>query len=353
MSLNTTDEQYYFEFPCTISTQGNLLVIMMSVPFRMLKRFMAFNNTGHVLDRSQREINPSRVKKIVQYLLDAHHQKQPFILPPIIANSNKVIDVELFGKSSVGMARVPMDAEFDLFDGQHRTAGVIEFARHIEDSSAIGVMLTQQLSLQQRQQFFSDINNNVSKPNATINLAYNSRDQLTSQLLEMFRTHAVFSRITDFEHNTVPAKSDCLVSFKPLCDATAKFIGAGDARLTNEQLITIWEAWLNLTAVNDVAGIPLSSYKKDYIQFYSVMLNAFGMAVQELRAGRSPEEVATLINTLAISTDTRQKEQFFTISSWDGYCVSVAGDRVKIQADVSAQRAAGGRLAEVLRSASL
>lgn len=350
MSFNTVDQKYYFELPCTTSMQGSLLIIMLSVPFRMLKRFVAFNNTGHVLERSQRELNPLRVKKLVQYLLDAHHNKQPFIIPPLIANSNKFIDIEMFGNASVGMARVPMDAELDFFDGQHRCAAIIEYTRHIDDGSSVLVMLTQQIPLQQRQQFFSDINNNVSKPSATISMAYNSRDRLTGELLDIFSTHCVFSGITDFEHNTVPAGSDYLVSFKPLCDATAKFIGTGNGRMSREQLITLWEAWLNLTAVSDVQGIRLAEYKKDFIQFYTVMLNAFGLAVQQLRDGRTPEEIGTLINSLAVATDTGEKERFFTISNWKGYCVTTDGEKVKIQSDLAAQRRAGARLAEVLRN---
>lgn len=349
MSFNKTDHKYYFELPCTVSMQGKLSIIMLSVPFRMLKRFVAYNNTGHVLERSQREINPLRVRKLVQYLMDAHHTEQPFIIPPLIANSNRHIEIELVGNSCIGTARLPMDAELDFFDGQHRCAAIIEYSAHIDDGSSVMVMLTQEIPLQQRQQFFSDINNNAAKPSATISMAYNSRDQLTSQLLSMFSTHNVFAEITDFEHNTVPSGSDYLVSFKPLCDATAKFVGSGEARMNPEQLITVWEAWLNLTAVADVQGIKLSDYRKDYIQFYTVMLNAFGMAVQQLRDGRAPEEIATLINSLAIATDTREKEAFFTVSNWSGFCVSILDGKTKIQADVSAQRRAGARLADVIR----
>lgn len=350
MSYSTVDQQYYFELPCTTSMQGNLLIIMLSVPFRMLKRFVAVNNTGHVLERSQREINPLRVKKLVNYLLDAHHNKHPFIIPPLIANSNKHIEVEHFGRTSVGSARVPMDAELDFFDGQHRCAAIIEYARHIDDGSAVMVMLTQQISLSQRQQFFADINNNASKPSATISMAYNSRDRLTSELLDIFSTHPVFSEITDFEHNTVPAGSDYLVSFKPLCDATAKFAGTGDGRMDREQLTAVWESWLDLTAVSAVQGIRLADYRKDFIQFYTVMLNAFGLAVQQLRTEGTPEEVVAAINRLAISANTDSKESFFRINNWLECCVISAGGKVKIQADVSAQRRAGMRLADVLRN---
>lgn len=353
MTHSTVDQQYYFELPCTTSMQGDLLVIMLSVPFRMLKRFVAVNNTGHVLDRSQRELNPMRVKKLVSYLLDAHQKRQPFIIPPLIANSDQHIAVEHFGRASVGMARVPMDAELDFFDGQHRCAAIIEYARHIDDGSAVMVMLTQQLSLAQRQQFFADINNTASKPSATISMAYNGRDQLTSELMTLFSTHPVFREITDFEHNTVPASSHYLVSFKPLCDATARFVSAGDASMSSAQIMAVWDAWLELAAVSVVRGIRLTDYRKDYIQFYSVMLNAFGLAVQQLREDNSPGEIVKAIQGLTESTDSALREEFFRISNWLDYCVVRSGNKLKIQADVSAQRRAGTRMANAFRSRNL
>ncbi|GHO15857.1 hypothetical protein MY011_20900 [Escherichia coli] len=79
------------------------------------------------------------------------------------------------------------------------------------------------LPLKTRQQFFSDINNNVSKPSATINMAYNGRDDIAQGMISFLTQHTVFADITDFEHNVVPLKSNMWVSFKALTDATSKF----------------------------------------------------------------------------------------------------------------------------------
>ena len=56
-------QEFSFNFPCVIGTQGSTPFMLMSVPFRVLRRLLALDNSGHVLDRSQRELNPARVKK--------------------------------------------------------------------------------------------------------------------------------------------------------------------------------------------------------------------------------------------------------------------------------------------------
>lgn len=217
---------YFFEFPASRGVQGGAIVLMMTVPARTLARVLASDNYGDTLDRSQRELNPARAKKFYQYLVEAYENKEPFIIPPLVGNCDSYVEFEEFGNTNVGVARFPMDAEIKLFDGQHRAAGIAEYCRTIDEPIHVPMMLTLQLPLKTRQQFFSDINNNVSKPSAAINMAYNGRDKNAQEMVSFISSHEVFSEVTDFEHNVVPAKSDKWVSFKALSDATAKFSGS-------------------------------------------------------------------------------------------------------------------------------
>lgn len=273
---------YFFEFPASRGLQGGATVLLMTVPARTLSRVLASDDAGSTLERSQREINPTRAKKFYEYLRCAYEKKEPFIIPPLVGNCNSEIEFEEFGNTNVGVVRFPMDAEIKLFDGQHRSAGIRDFCRTYDQSLHVPLMLTHQLPLKTRQQFFSDINNNVSKPSAAINMACNGRDKIAQDMVSFLSTHAVYSEITDFEHNVVPAKSDLWISFKPMSDATAKFSGSGDVLATGD-IYDIWDAWLKLTAMEGVRhGCKPAEYKRDYIQFHAVMINAFGYAMQEL-----------------------------------------------------------------------
>jgi DGQHR domain-containing protein len=172
---------HFFEFPASRNS-GDSIVLMLTVPARTLTRVLASDNYGDTLDRSQRELNPARAKKFYQYLVEAYENKEPFIIPPLVGNCDSYVEFEEFGNTNVGVAL--MDAEIKLFDGQHRAAGIAEYCRTIDEPIHVP-MMTLQLPLKTRQQFFSDINNNVSKPSAAINMAYNGRDKNAQEMVSL------------------------------------------------------------------------------------------------------------------------------------------------------------------------
>ncbi|ECD2968448.1 DGQHR domain-containing protein [Salmonella enterica subsp. enterica] len=339
---------YFFEFPASRGLQGGAIVLLMTVPARTLSRVLASDDVGGTLERSQREINPTRAKKFYEYLRNAHESSEPFIIPPLVGNCNSEIEFQEFGNTNVGVVRFPMDAEIKLFDGQHRAAGIREFCRTYDRSLHIPLMLTHQLPLKTRQQFFSDINNNVSKPSAAINMAYNGRDKIAQDMVSFLSSHSVFSEITDFEHNVVPAKSNLWISFKPMSDATAKFSGNGDALATGD-IYDIWEAWLKLTAIEGIRhGCTPAEYKRDYIQFHAVMINAFGYAIQELLRHRPAHIIVQMIEELVSKATMLDLENFFHISSWSGICANTDKERATVIASIPAQKAAARRLVKVI-----
>ncbi|MDD8662733.1 DGQHR domain-containing protein [Escherichia coli] len=343
--MSKSSMEYYFEFPASRGLQGNTLILLMNVPGRTLSRVLASDNYGHTLERSQREINKSRVKKFYEYLVEAAKNKEPFIIPALVGNCASHVEFEEFGNTNVGVVRFPMDAEIKLFDGQHRAAGISQFCRDYDMTLHVPLMMTLQLPLETRKQFFSDINNNGSKPSAAINMAYNGRDKIAKDMVSFLSSHAVFSEITDFEHNIVPAKSDLWISFKPLRDATAKFSGNGED-LTTGDIYDIWEAWLKLTAIEGIRnGCTPAEYKRDYIQFHAVMINAFGYAMQELLRHRPAHIIVQMIEELVTKSTMAELEDFFLISSWDGICADASKERATVIASIPAQKAAAQGLA--------
>lgn len=345
---------YFFEFPASRGLQGNTVTLMMTVPARTLTRVLASDNVGSTLERSQREINPARVKKFYQYLVSAYENKEPFIIPPLVGNCNSEIEFQEFGNTNVGVVRFPMDAEIKLFDGQHRAAGISEFCRTYGEPISVPLMLTHKLPLKTRQQFFSDINNNVSKPSAAINMAYDGRNSTAQGMISFLTQHDVFSEITDFEHNVVPAKSNLWVSFKALSDATAKFAGTGETALSDGDVYDIWDAWLKFTAADDIRkGVVPAEYKREYIQFHAVMINAFGFAVQELLKHHPVRGVVLMIEELSVKASMLEIENFFLISNWGGICANTDKEKATVIASVSAQKAAARKLIAAIKNSTL
>lgn len=345
---------YFFEFPASRGLQGGAIVLLMTVPARTLTRVLASDDIGGTLERSQREINPARAKKFYEYLRSAYEKKEPFIIPPLVGNCNSEIEFQEFGNTGVGVVRFPMDAEIKLFDGQHRAAGIKEFCRTYGEPIHIPMMLTHKLPLKTRQQFFSDINNNVSKPSKAINMAYDGRNGTAQGLINFFTQNNVFADVVDFEHNVVPSKSSKWVSFKALSDATDKFSTIAGKKLEMGDIESIWEAWLLLTAIDDIRhGTSQGDYKRDYIQFHAVMINAFGYTVQRLLATNSVRDVVAMIESLSLATGTADREDFFLMTNWGGICVNTDKDKPTVIANVAAQKAVAERLALVFTENNL
>ena len=100
-------------------------------------------------------------------------------------------------------------------------------------------------------------------------------------------------------------------------------------------------------------GTSQADYKRDYIQFHAVMINAFGYAVQRLMADHSIVDIVQMIEDLASNAGSSDMEDFFLISRWGGICVNTEKDRPTIIASVPAQKSAAERLVKVILAKSL
>ena len=184
-------------------------------------------------------------------------------------------------------------------------------------------------------------------------MAYNGRDAVAQSMVSFLSTHELFSLITDFEHNVVPAKSELWISFKALSDATTKFSVSKGEEISTGDIYDIWEAWLSLTSIKDLHHcVSPSEYKRDYIQFHAVMVNAFGYAIQELIKHRPVQGVVLLIEELVTKSTSLDLENFFEISNWGGICANTDKERATVIASIPAQKAAGQRLALAIQRAS-
>ncbi|WP_409998034.1 hypothetical protein [Escherichia coli] len=80
-------DNYFFRVPATRGIQGGIEQYMLTVPMVVLRRILAMDNDGDVMDRSQREANKTRAKKY-GIMLPAQHQNEPPIfcrqLPEIL-----------------------------------------------------------------------------------------------------------------------------------------------------------------------------------------------------------------------------------------------------------------------------
>ncbi|EJO8074348.1 DNA sulfur modification protein DndB [Salmonella enterica] len=345
-----------FKYPCLIGNQGGRRVLTISAKFDELSRLLAADNVSHTLNRSQRELNSRRALAFADYVVNGLNTSTGYIIPPLIGNIDGDIAVEVSAESpSFGFLVIPMNAKIVLFDGQHRQVGVEEVCQMLCNmhTQTVTVELSENLTLEQRQQFFSDINGNASKPNAAINLAYDRSNPLSQLVREVVMDNETLKNKTDFERTNITGKSSAWVSFKSLCDASARFIRLKedlDATKVSGDLAKIWGGWCEFTGLNDAGDYPYGEYSQEWLTFTAVMVNGFGFAAQELLETMTANELAERLKEMSATATRRERDDFFLYEKWNGLCVST--ETGKIVANIKSQRAAATRLISAIKAAS-
>lgn len=280
--------EFCFEIPAVRGIQAGRVFYTINAPFGVLQRLVAFD-TGNVLSRSQRDVNPTRAKKVSQYIQDNSDSYVLTSLTGVINEHPEFIESE---HVNVGLLKVSMDSEILLFDGQHRTTGIIDAIKHDVElrSHNIPLMLFMDMTLAERQQAFSDINGHTVKPSASISDTYNQRDDLPMLVIDMANTLPAFTGLVDFERNVIGKNSPYLFPVKILKDATARLLGVkATAPLSDEQremAKSFWAAcskpllWQGFRNWDDSAD----EFRDGYISSHGVFLNALGLVGQCLLA---------------------------------------------------------------------
>lgn len=345
-----------FKYPCLIGHQGGRRVLTISAKFDELSRLLAADNLSHTLNRSQRELNRRRATAFAEYVINGLNNDTGYIIPPLIGNVDGDIVVEVSEHfPSFGFLSIPMNAKIVLFDGQHREVGIEEVCQMLCNmhTQTVTVELSENLTLEQRQQFFADINGNASKPNAAINLAYDRSNPLSQLVREVVMANETLKNKTDFERTNITGKSAAWVSFKSLCDASARF-----TRLTEDSelvkvsgdLAKIWEGWCQFSGLSDAGDYPYGEYSQEWLTFTAVMVNGFGFAVQELLESMTATELAERLKGMNASANRRERDDYFQYEKWKGLCVS--SETGKIVANIKSQRSAATKLISAIKAAS-
>ncbi|EKF9659313.1 DNA sulfur modification protein DndB [Vibrio cholerae] len=278
------DKDFCFDIPAVRGVQAGRTYFTMTAPLGALNRLIAFD-TGNVLARSQREVNPQRAKKISNYILK---NKQSYVLPSLAGVITDDSSIEFLASElspSVGILRVSMDADILLFDGQHRGTGIIDAVKMEVEirGHSVPIMLFTGMTLDERQQAFADINGHTVKPSQSISDTYNKRDSLPMLIVDMAKELPAFQDRVDFEHNVIPKNSDYLFPVKILKDATVRLTGMkAGAELSKEMREFVISFWRKadkplLWSQSKDWNMSGEDFRNEYISSHGVFINALGL----------------------------------------------------------------------------
>ena len=287
---------FTIKFPAVRGIQAGRPFYLATVPFKVLGKFLQLDTAGAVLERSQRDVNVTRANGVSTYIID---NKESYIIPSltgVINSTDPVAFILPFPSSTeaensfsdIGLLSVPMDAVIKLFDGQHRASGIIKalITNPELGNESLPVMFFTDMTLEERQQAFSDINGTVAKPQQALCDSYNTRDGLPMLAKYVAANCKTFADLVEYANNSITAKSDNLFPIKTLKDASQALL----AIKKNEEItedhkricVDFWQAvgdslgW-SLEAITASGSNP-KAIRNDTIKTHTVMIKALAVA---------------------------------------------------------------------------
>lgn len=221
----------HFHFTAIRTQQGGRSLYLVSVPYRMLRRFLEMD-VGDVMDRAQRNTDPGRVKAIIKYM-----GKNPdsYVLPALTGHIEdpEMTFEELQPGTNLGTLTLSMDARVKLLDGQHRATAIIASLKeypHIH-THCVSIQLYHGLTLAERQQAFSDINSTAKQVSSSLTLTYSRRDNQLNAVAEQIGNVTAWKGRIDHERSAANQKNGHLFAYRHVVAATKLLLGMkkGDA----------------------------------------------------------------------------------------------------------------------------
>lgn len=275
--------EFHLSFPAVRGVQAGRIFYMACVPFRTVKNmFRVDTGDGSALSRSQREVNQNRAKKFAEYL---DNNPKSFVCPALTGvidgEGSKFIESAVDGMSNVGVLQVPMDAGLLFVDGQHRATGITKADLTGTSGDSAPIMLFDNMTLEERQMAFSDINGNVAKPAQALSDAYNHRDDVAELARYVATVVPSFNGFVDYERNVISANSAYLFSLKTIKEANVRLLGVKkNSEIDDGQrklVVDFWTNWFDAIGFDIAfagAGQEAAELRQQSIASTGVILNA-------------------------------------------------------------------------------
>ena len=212
---------YVYRFPVVKGLQAGREYFIGMVPLKMILRLFP-NDEEYVPPeyRAQRKLNTSRIPEISKYILQNRHDYVFSALAASIDGKFKFIPSNLI--SDLGVLEVSMDARFQINDGQHRKAAIIEALNEDETlgDETISVVFFEDKGLTRSQQIFTDLNKHAVKTSNSISELYDSRDDLAVVTRKVVSSVKFINAFTDKEKDNLGKFSSNLFTLNMFYNAS-------------------------------------------------------------------------------------------------------------------------------------
>jgi DNA sulfur modification protein dndB len=272
---------FVYRFPVVKGLQAGRAYFIGMVPLRMISRLFPSDEEYVPPEyRAQRKLNAARIPVISKYILQ---NRQDYVFSALAASIDgtfKFIPSEI--ASDVGVLEVSMDARFQINDGQHRKAAIIEALAEDETlaDETISVVFFEDKGLVRSQQIFTDLNKHAVKTSNSISELYDSRDDLAVVTRKVVSSVAFINEFTDKEKDILGKFSSKLFTLNMFYNANRKIIQRLEInRVCERFLIDFWNCVAeNIVQWNELSNKEISKVdlRENYIVTQAVVIQALG-----------------------------------------------------------------------------
>ena len=240
--------------------------------------------------RAQRVLNKGRVPKIASYILG---NPLDYTFSSLVGAIDGLPRFEPAGeKSRAGTLYIPRTMKIALLDGQHRQAAIDEAVREDDGKKkgsfgigdeTISIVLFIDNGLEKSQQKFADLNRFGVRPNGSLALLYDHRDELANLAKAVVHEVPLFTKLTDGEKTSIAGGSGKLFALRALHEATRALLGGSSYGREEAKKVAI-AFWSEVAAVMPgwqavAAGkIKAVELREKYVHGHAVALEAIGRA---------------------------------------------------------------------------
>lgn len=240
--------------------------------------------------RAQRRLSRARVPKIARYILG---NPRDYTFSSLVGAVDGLPRFEPAAeRSRMGTLFLPRTMKVTLLDGQHRQAAIAQAVQEDNEKRARGVGLGDEtisvvlfidFGLKKSQQKFADLNRFGVRPNGSLALLYDHRDELAALAKAVVQEVPLFTQLTDGEKTSIAGGSDKLFALRAVHEATRALLGGSCTPGEDGKKIAV-AFWSEVAAVMPgwqavAAGtIEAAELRKKYIHAHGVALEAFGRA---------------------------------------------------------------------------
>ncbi|MEM8637752.1 MAG: DNA sulfur modification protein DndB [Cyanobacteria bacterium P01_G01_bin.54] len=278
---------YQYSFPAIRGIQAGREYYTSMCPIHLIPKIFSFDDEYVPPEmRAQRCLNAHRVPEITRYILE---NPKDYTFSAITASISAEVTFEPVGTNTeaeycMGQLHIPMNAHFIINDGQHRRAAIEQALKENPDlgNESIAVVFFLDIGLKRAQQMFTDLNRYASRPDSSLNILYDHRDQKSLLAKAVMQRVEAFRKLTETERSSLTKKSNKLFTLSSIYGATNALLSHHrDTEISTKIDIAsnFWSAvYHNMSDWQHVLERKVSApeIRRDYVHSYSVTLNGIG-----------------------------------------------------------------------------